>query len=512
MLSPTRALFDWDPAITLKSHDYAKTGKWTTRAAMLALEHPDPALQLPAQAVLHPQLFLHNIANRPVEAQLSLHWRSVQSGLYSDGRVLLPAIKLAPLETRVVDIKQLEDAGTVPATASWAQVTLTTDSLPGEVVAVASSFDDSLRYGAQTPFSDQLAFHLEGGSWRVDANHDSIIAAGNGSGKPVKARLTFFYAGGAERYEMERTIAADDQMWVDMGELIRDGVPDVHGNVLPRDLTTGAYQLLNLEAAPAPVLYEGKVVTDKTYGHATYGCMICCGYRGVQLNPNPILTFTGGFAGFNPVGTNACGGGTTNLNGYAQSWWTDDPGIMTANQGQATGVSMGSTNLYADMPDLPLRGILDGGTCPVGDTTASGPGTVQVPTALKAIATTSNGAASCPTGQSGWQRVVTRGVIDQLGQAIQIGNQSVGETLTLTQTGLGNGPIATGTGLTDASGQYPDTFSICSSLCPGGSPSTNTATQTNTDTLPNGGTTYNLTNSTIQYACTYIKLNGALTP
>ena len=88
--SATMKMFDWDPAITLKSHDYAQTGKWITRAAMLALEHPDPVLQLPAQAVLHPQLFLHNIAAHPVGAQLSLHWRSVQSGFSSDGRVPLP--------------------------------------------------------------------------------------------------------------------------------------------------------------------------------------------------------------------------------------------------------------------------------------------------------------------------------------------------------------------------------------------------------------------------------------
>ncbi len=211
--SATMKMFDLDPAVTLKSHDYARTGKWITRAAMLALEHPDPALQLPAQAVLNPRLYLHNTTNRPVQAQLSFHWRSAQSGAQLDGRVPLPTLTLAPLETRVVDVKQLQDTGTLPALAAWAQVTLTTDTLPEEVVAVATSYDETLRYGAQTPFSDQLAFHLEGGSWQVDANHDSIIAAGNGSAVPVKTRLTFFYAGGAKRYEMERTIAADDQMW-----------------------------------------------------------------------------------------------------------------------------------------------------------------------------------------------------------------------------------------------------------------------------------------------------------
>jgi hypothetical protein len=117
-------------------------------------------------------------------------------------------------------------------------------------------------------------------------------------------------------------------------------------------------------------------------------------------------------------------------------------------------------------------------------------------------------------GQSGWKRVVSRAVVDQNSHDIKIEHQAIGETVTLNpgQAGLGNGPIVTGPGDTDANGQYLDTFSICSSLCPGGSSNTNTATQTNTDTVPNGGKTYQLTNSTIQYACTYIKINGSLTP
>lgn len=80
-------------------------------------------------------------------------------------------------------------------------------------MAVAASFDPTLGYGAQTPFSDQLAFHFEDGAWQVDAAHDSIIAAGNGSSAPVKARLTFFYGKGAQKdtsYPYTTNMAFDD--------------------------------------------------------------------------------------------------------------------------------------------------------------------------------------------------------------------------------------------------------------------------------------------------------------
>jgi hypothetical protein len=121
----------------------------------------------------------------------------------------------------------------------------------------------------------------------------------------------------------------------------------------------------------------------------------------------------------------------------------------------------------------------------------------------------------CPKGYAGWEREATRAVID--GESppkdIKVGNQMVPETVTPNagEDGLGmKGNIATHTGDTDDNGQYPDTFSVCSTACPG--TATTTATQTNSDTMPNNGGTYPLTNSTITYACSSIKINGALTP
>ena len=51
----------------------------------------------------------------------------------------------------------LQDGKTLPRNAQWASVTLTTNSLPGEVVAVSASYDQTLKFGAQTPFSDAAA-------------------------------------------------------------------------------------------------------------------------------------------------------------------------------------------------------------------------------------------------------------------------------------------------------------------------------------------------------------------
>lgn len=38
-----------------------------------------------------------------------------------------------------------------------------------------------------------------------------------------------------------QTLQPDEQMWMDVGKLIREHIPDKNGNVLPADLTSGSY-------------------------------------------------------------------------------------------------------------------------------------------------------------------------------------------------------------------------------------------------------------------------------
>jgi len=118
--------------------------------------------------------------------------------------------------------------------------------LPGEVAAVAASYDKSLRYGAQTPFSDQLAGHWAGSQWQYDPQHDSIITVGNGGTQPTQAAFTLFYNHGTQKYELDQTLQPGDQMWMDIGKLIREGAPDKDGNTLPGTLTSGSYEIRDL--------------------------------------------------------------------------------------------------------------------------------------------------------------------------------------------------------------------------------------------------------------------------
>jgi len=192
-------MFDYDPRAQLKERDYAGTGVWTLRAPMLALSNPDPALAFPQGTTLHPQLFIHNTTAKTANLKLLFNWHSDSA----NGQVPATTLRLAPYETQQIDVASLQSCKVIPGDAHWASVTLTTDGLPDEIVAVAASFDQTLKYGSQTPFSDQLASLWAGGHWEYDPLHDSIVTAGNGGTKPTQAAFTIFYNQGTQKYELD---------------------------------------------------------------------------------------------------------------------------------------------------------------------------------------------------------------------------------------------------------------------------------------------------------------------
>jgi hypothetical protein len=343
--SATLKMFDHDPNTKVAERDYARTAVWTLRAPMLALTNPDPALAFPPTTTLRPQLFIRNTMGTAVNTALRFRWRSGSATGKADG----PALRLNPYETRRIDVAALQDGSVLPKQANWASVTLTTNGQPDEVMAVAASYDDTLRFGAQTPFSDQLTFKWEGGMWEFDPQHNSIITAGNGGTKPTQAALTIYYNQGTERYDLEQTLQPDEQMWIDVGKLIREHVQDKNGKTLPDNLTSGSYEFRDLTDKAVGSLFEGKVIYDKTYGHVAYGCATCCSYSRWTENYNPMLLTVGNSAQNGVSAYELCFNGFTDISAwFYKGWNTSNHAIATVNNafgtgGTTTAVGVGTT-------------------------------------------------------------------------------------------------------------------------------------------------------------------------
>jgi len=161
--------------------------------------------------------------------------------------------------------------------------------------------------------------------------------------------LTFFYHGGQDKYQVEQTLAPDEQMWLDLGKLIRDQVPGKDGKTIPPEVTSGVYQIEDLTHVVLGPLYEAKLIVDKTNGHAFYGCYECCGDDGAVMGTIPINTVVNGVQGQTVWSVSQCHGcPPVNITSAMTSWWTNDTSIATASNAQVYGVAVGSTDNLAE--------------------------------------------------------------------------------------------------------------------------------------------------------------------
>jgi hypothetical protein len=133
----------------------------------------------------------------------------------------------------------------------------------------------------------------------------------------------------------------------------------------------------------------------------------------------------------------------------------------------------------------------------------------QTPTSVRwvnqcsAMNLTSSTDPPCTAGYAGYQRIVTLQVVDQEGLPINQSGISMSDSISIgSPNGLGIGNTRTGTEGTNSDGQWYDTYSVCSSVCPTGGAQTN-ATQSwtaNSTAIPG-------TNS-IVYKCSSITIDG----
>jgi hypothetical protein len=284
---------------------------------MIALTHPDPVLGFPPETELKPTIFLRNASAQLRVARMHFTWRS-DSG---SGKTKSMSFSLKPYQTLLVDVASSQSQNVLPAEARWASAFIgVPDARPDQLLAVAASYDKTGRHGSQTPFSDQLAPHWEGDQWLADDTHNSIITAGNGGTKPVHAKLTLRYNEGKGTYEIEQTLAPEQQIWIDVSQLIRTQVPDKNGHILPLGNVSGTYSLEEPGNTAIGSLFEGKSILDKTFGENVYGCMVCCNPPAGSMDFNPLGVAVSGNFLQTVSGTDSCSGIDVPMTGDYTSW------------------------------------------------------------------------------------------------------------------------------------------------------------------------------------------------
>ncbi len=317
----------------------------TLRAPMIALSTPDPALRLPSGTTLIPTVPLRNTTGSALAVRVVANWRNDGAS----GQSVIPVAPIRPQETRVLDLSKLQTAGIIPQAATWTALAVSYQGQEGDLVALANSYDSLGKYGLQSPFSSQLAASWKGGIWRADTNMNSLIAVGNGGSKPTKARVGINYEGGS--YDLRsRSLAPGEQFWIDVGQIKQNQVPDARGRVFPITATSGTYEIEDMNDSYVGSLYEGKLTVDKTFGHAAYGCAVCCTKSPIWIEPYPLFLGVGGTTQCQLYATDSCTGGTVETNGGAATWSSTAPSVATINTNAlVAGVAFGSSTIKTSL-------------------------------------------------------------------------------------------------------------------------------------------------------------------
>jgi len=360
----------------------------------------------------------------------------------------------------------------------------------------------------QAPFYAGLGDYFVGGEWRADTNHNTLMAVTNVGAKATDALLTLHYDNGERKYELQQRIEPGEQMWLNFADLIHRRVADRKGRLLPADLTSGTYDVRDLDPGKGGNLIVGGLALDTTLGRRPQpGIAHCCPVGGPEFVPSQIDVLPDGLQDLGIWGVDECNGNQEDISAYFGQWWSQDTSIATLAYEQAKGVSPGFTNGEAE-------GCLPLADCSCQIFYPEVPAKVYVPTAtaitgqIYSYAINSNNAPLLCTGtQQGWYREVQKIVTDQWGDGIILEGQSLYENVTVGKPNqLGIGTVNQGEAVTNANGNFTDTFYVCSSACPGSGQTD--ASQAIEDDLPDGWGDYNLSPNALVYECSSITVNG----
>jgi hypothetical protein len=191
----------------------------------------------------------------------------------------------------------------------------------------------------------------------VDATHDTLLVAGNAGAEPATTALTLVYNGGKSRYTMEKLLQPGEQLWADVGSLIGNQTPDKDGQVIPPGTAAGSYEVRDVDDPVRGKVYEGKLILDKTFGHAAYGCGVCCGYRWAIVDPGPYEDAVGSGTADILWAANSCSADNVDVTGDGYNWGSNNTSVASVAGAYTSLVGAGSAtgSAFVDLPNTSIR-------------------------------------------------------------------------------------------------------------------------------------------------------------
>jgi hypothetical protein len=460
-------------------------------------------------------LSLANSTSAPITVSPSVDYTLAQKNNVAP----LPPITLSPYEVRVLDLSNELATQGVTQYLDQDGIELRYDGSPGSLVASLTSIEDSSNLVVDTPLKDPH-WQVGNGShpWRIDDGYESTLYVKNPLDTPASAIIQVFYG---EAAFLPDTFHLDPHQTIalNLNTLYAQHKKDIKGHSFPENAIQGRVKWS--QVSPGSVLIGRLELTNKRLHYAgSFSCGACdaCGQYMNAVAPNPFsldtnisdspTQYTVTYNWMDCLTGNQTGPYT--LDPSTIYWTSDNSNVMSiTTSGNATPAAGGTANIYASTNYTgPAQQNPDGSYngCSVVPYYQAAQVRVHAPYRVDAIATASQGPVYCapPNPPNGYLRTVTNQVFDNFGQPYRVQGMTLSDYLQIGRNDLGITSGNTGTGQTDANGQWQDFYSVCSSVCYGAGETD--ATQVwflgGLSGVPLPGT------SAIQYTCNGITING----
>lgn len=344
--------------------------------------------------------------------------------------------------------------------------------------------------------------------WSTIGDTNTMVSLWNYSSKDQDFILTVFYRN-AGRWELPLHLAASESRELDIASLIRTGVTDRFGRVIPPSITEGSAMLSSVSGYYAPIEVATSVSTfNVRNGTCTNVCGYCNGVTSGRVDPPSLSLVPGetsqvkGILSYNTGEQRDVTSVATWSSNNTSIATVSSMGLVAAASGNET---YGNASIKFMVYNYPYgAGYICMGNqlnCPYANFGGTTSVTVDVPSSLSVDSKVSNYALnenSCGTGQAGWYTVYKRTVkghapIARANIHVTESIAPVGDPLDAFQNG-----IKTGDAYTSSDGTVQDTVSFCSPSCPA-SQATTYAQQSVQGAL--NGTSYNLGNYSANFTC-----------
>jgi hypothetical protein len=248
-------------------------------------------------------------------------------------------------------MKSLLAAAGMATLNGFFNLTISYQGTGGELLATTGSVDQTLNY----VFAVQPSVEARGEGkifcyWNVAGDTDTMLSLWNYTGQEEDFILTFYHRAG--KYAVPVHLVAKTSTMISVASLIKNGVPDAAGNVIPPDITEGSAKLVGVKGDLQHIYLATSIATFNTRT-ATYGeqCWSCNGMAQFIVGGNQVF-------GVNQTSQLQAimymsGGGQNNVTTQS-NWSSGNASIATVGTqtGLAAGVAVGATGVFADYPDL----------------------------------------------------------------------------------------------------------------------------------------------------------------